>query len=186
MRFNRSNSRSPGHLAPGRHFPLEIVRSLGLGLDHHVEADGLHLLLRLWLPHDRIDLGIEFRDHRIGCLSRHKEADPGAGIDIGEAHLAVSRHVRHRRVAGRARQADAAQEPLRDGRHHRRQCQHDRIDMIADRGGHRRRAAGERHMHGLHFRDLAEEIFRTDMRTRSNAGAAVGEALRLAVRNEPR
>src|SRR5262245_1244004 len=56
--------------------------------------------------------------------------------------------------------------------------------MIADRGLHRRHAASEWHVHSFHFGDLAEKIFRTDMRTGSDAGTAVGEALRLAVLNE--
>ena len=46
-----------------------------------------------------------------------------------------------------------------------------------DGGGDRRRPARERHVHGLHLGDLAEKILRADMRTRADAGAAVGEAL---------
>src|SRR5262249_40413613 len=44
--------------------------------------------------------------------------------------------------------------------------------------------AGERHMQGLHLGDLAEKIFRADMRTRADAGAAEGEASTLPVHDE--
>src|SRR5262249_24880729 len=104
-----------GHLPPARHFAFEIVRRLALVLDHHVEPYGLELLLRRRLPHDRIDLRIELRDHRIGRLRRREEADPRARIDVGKPHLAVSRYIRHGRIARRARKPDAAQKPLRDG-----------------------------------------------------------------------
>jgi hypothetical protein len=48
--------------------------------------------------------------------------------------------------------------------------------VVADGGGDRRGASGERHMHGLNLDNLAEEIFRADVRTGADTGAAVGEA----------
>src|ERR1700730_7196970 len=62
-----------GHLPPAAHFAFEIVRGLDLVLDHHVEADGLKLLLRRRLLHDRIDLRVELRHHRIGRLRRREK-----------------------------------------------------------------------------------------------------------------
>src|SRR5258708_2323948 len=85
--FARIANRSD-HLAPSGDFAPEVVARLADRLDRHVEADGLELLLRLRLLHDGIDLRIELGDDRIRRLRRREEADPGAGIDIGESHLA--------------------------------------------------------------------------------------------------
>ncbi len=73
---------------------------------------------------------------------------------------------------------------LRDRRHHRRQSQHDGVDVVADGGLHRRGATGEGNVHRLHLGDLAEKIFGADMRAGADAGATEGEALLLAVPDE--
>ena len=56
--------------------------------------------------------------------------------------------------------------------------------MVADRRLHRRRTTGEWNVHGLHLGDLGEEVLRGDMGTGTDAGAAEGEALVLAVGEE--
>ena len=74
--------------------------------------------------------------------------------------------------------------PLRMCGVDRRQRQHQRVDVIAERRGDRRRAALERHVDVFHLGDLLEEILRADLRAGAGAGAAVGEALLLGVGDE--
>src|SRR5262249_47705886 len=96
------------HLAPRGDFALEVVARLGDALDHDVEADDLELLLRFRLLHNGIDFCIELGNDGVGCLRRREETDPRARIDVGKSHLAISRNVRHRGVAGRTRKPNAA------------------------------------------------------------------------------